>query len=60
MTDNGKRTAAAADDVKQMIDDIDAFQSAPIGSCDFKALGQRIDWNMTENLLFAGALPVRR
>ncbi|MDE2789224.1 MAG: ABC transporter substrate-binding protein [Paracoccaceae bacterium] len=44
------------DYAKQLIDDIGAFQSAPIGSDEFNALGQRMVKNMTENLLFIGTV----
>ena len=40
--------------VMQFIDDVNAFQSSPIGSAEFKSLGQRMVKNMTENLLKIG------
>ena len=44
------------DYVKQLIDDINAFQSAETGSAEFEMLGQRLVKNMTENLLFIGTV----
>ena len=44
------------DFVKQLIDDINAFQSAEAGSDEFKMLGQRLVENMTSNLLFIGVV----
>ncbi len=44
------------DYVKQLIDDINAFQSAEAGSAEFEMLGQRLVKNMTENLLFIGTV----
>ena len=37
--------------VKQLIEDINAFQSAPAGSAESDALGARLVENMTGNLL---------
>ena len=42
--------------VTQLIDDINAFQSAEQGSDSFKALGANMVENMTENLLFIGTV----
>ena len=42
--------------VKQITADIDAFQSAEVGSAEFEMLGQRLVKNMTENLLFIGTV----
>jgi len=42
--------------VKQMIADIDAFQSAPAGSDDSNMLGARLVENMVSNLLFIGTV----
>jgi peptide/nickel transport system substrate-binding protein len=42
------------DYVKQMIADIDAFQSAPAGTDESNALGARLVENMVDNLLFIG------
>ena len=44
------------DYVKQMIADIDAFQSAPAGSDESNALGARLVENMVGNLLFIGII----
>ena len=40
--------------VKQILEDINAFQSAPAGSDAFKAAGARMVENLTGNLLFIG------
>ena len=42
------------DFVKQIVEDINAFQSAPAGSDAFKAAGARMVENLTGNLLFIG------
>ena len=42
--------------VKQMIEDINAFQSAPAGSDDSNMLGARLVENMVSNLLFIGSV----
>ena len=42
--------------VKQLIADINAFQSAAQGSAEFEALGQNLVKNMVENLLFIGTV----
>lgn len=42
--------------VKQMIEDINAFQSAPSGSDESNMLGARLVENMTSNLLFIGTV----
>jgi peptide/nickel transport system substrate-binding protein len=44
------------DYVKQMIADIDAFQSAPAGTDESNALGARLVENMVSNLLFIGVI----
>ncbi len=44
------------DYVKQLIEDINAFQSAETGSAEFEMLGQRLVKNMAENLLFIGTV----
>jgi len=44
------------DYVKQMIEDIDAFQSAPAGTDKSNALGARLVENMVDNLLFIGVV----
>lgn len=53
---NGSAGAEPPDYVKQLIDDINAFQSAEAGSEEFKMLGQRMVENMTGNLLFIGTV----
>jgi len=42
--------------VKELISDINAFQSAAAGSDDSKMLGERMVKNMVENLLFIGTV----
>ena len=42
--------------VKQLIDDILAFQSTPLGTSESDTLGARLVQNMTENLLFIGTV----
>jgi peptide/nickel transport system substrate-binding protein len=42
--------------VKQLIADINAFQSAPVGSAESDALGARMVENMVGNLLFIGVV----
>ena len=49
----GCRTPA---DVKQLIEDINAFQSADQASDEFKTLGARLVENMTKNLYFIGTV----
>ncbi|QYX56308.1 ABC transporter substrate-binding protein [Roseovarius sp. SCSIO 43702] len=44
------------EDVKQLIEDINAFQSADQESDEFKELGERLVKNMTENLFFIGTV----
>jgi peptide/nickel transport system substrate-binding protein len=51
---NGSAGVEPPDYVKQMIDDINAFQSASPGSAESAELGARLAKNMTENLLFIG------
>ena len=46
------------DYVKQLIKDINAFQSATIGSAESDALGARMVENMVSNLLFIGTAQV--
>ena len=53
---NGDNGVEPPDYVKQLIDDINAFQSAAVGSDVFKMLGQRMVKKMTENLLFIGTV----
>ena len=40
--------------VKQLIEDLNAFQSAPVGSAESNKVGARLVDNMTGNLLFIG------
>jgi peptide/nickel transport system substrate-binding protein len=42
----------------QMIDDINAFQSAPVGTPESNKLGARLVKNLVENLLFIGTVQV--
>ena len=42
--------------VKQLIDDINAFQSTPVGTPESDAIGARMVENMTGNLLFFGTV----
>ncbi len=42
------------DYVKQLVDDINALQSTPAGTDEFKAIANRMVENMTGNLLFIG------
>ena len=42
--------------VKELIADINAFQSADQSSAEFKAIGERMVKNMVENLLFIGTV----
>ncbi|MCB1490524.1 MAG: ABC transporter substrate-binding protein, partial [Rhodobiaceae bacterium] len=51
---NGAKGVEPPDYVKQMMEDINAFQSASVGSDESNMLGERLVKNMTENLLFIG------
>lgn len=42
--------------VYEMLEDIDAFQSTPVGTPESDKIGQRLVKNMTENLLFIGTV----
>ena len=42
--------------VKELISDINAFQSADQSSAEFKAIGERMVKNMVENMLFIGTV----
>ncbi|MDH5799001.1 MAG: ABC transporter substrate-binding protein, partial [Paracoccaceae bacterium] len=42
--------------VKQLMDDINAFQSTPVGTAESNAIGERMVENMTGNLLFLGTV----
>ncbi len=53
---NGASGVEPPDYVKQMIADINAFQSAPVGTAESDALGARLVENMVGNLLFIGVL----
>ena len=51
---NGAKGVKPPDYVMQLIEDINAFQSATAGSPEFETLGARLVENMTKNLLFIG------
>lgn len=51
---DGSKGVEPPDYVKQLRDDINAFQSTPIGSSESDELGARLVRNMVENLLFIG------
>ncbi|NND89702.1 MAG: ABC transporter substrate-binding protein [Granulosicoccus sp.] len=51
---DGARGVEPPDYVKQLRDDINAFQSTPIGTAESDELGARLVKNMVENLLFIG------
>ncbi len=53
---NGAQGVEPPDYVKDLIADINAFQSADQASAEFKALGERMVKNMVENLLFIGTV----
>ena len=53
---NGDAGVEPPDYVLQLIDDINAFQSAEVGSDEFKMLGQRMVENMVSNVLFIGTV----
>jgi peptide/nickel transport system substrate-binding protein len=53
---NGSKGVEPPDYVKQLIDDINAFQSTPAGTPESAALGARLVENMTGNLLFIGTV----
>lgn len=53
---NGEKGVEPPESVKQLIADINAFQSADQSSDEFKALGERLVKNMTENLFFIGTV----
>ncbi len=50
----GEKGVEPPDYVKQLIADVNAFQSATVGSDEFNELGARMVENMTGNLLFLG------
>ena len=51
---NGEKGVEPPDYVKQLIDDINAFQSTPVGTPESDQLGARLVENMVSNLLFIG------
>ena len=51
---NGEKGVEPPDYVKQLIADINAFQSTPVGTPESDALGARMVENMVSNLLFIG------
>ncbi|MFK7995541.1 MAG: ABC transporter substrate-binding protein [Granulosicoccus sp.] len=51
---DGSKGVEPPDYVKQLNDDINAFQSTPVGSPESDELGARLVQNMVENLLFIG------
>ena len=53
---NGSASVEPPEDVKQLIADINAFQSADQSSDEFKMLGNRMVENMTSNLFFIGTV----
>ncbi len=53
---DGSAGVKPPDYVYQMMKDIDAFQSAPLGSDESNALAERLVATMTENLLFIGTV----
>ncbi len=53
---NGSAGVEPPDYVMQLVDDINALQSAAVGSAEFEMLGQRLVENMTGNLLFIGTV----
>ena len=53
---NGSKGVEPPDYVKQLIDDVNAFQSTPAGTPESAALGARLVENMTGNLLFIGTV----
>lgn len=53
---NGSKGVKPPDYVMQLIDDINAFQSTPVGTAESDALGARMVENMTGNLLFIGTV----
>ncbi len=53
---NGTKGVEPPDYVKQLIADINAFQSTPVGTPESAAIGARLVENMTSNLLFIGTV----
>ncbi|HKJ53975.1 MAG TPA: ABC transporter substrate-binding protein, partial [Gammaproteobacteria bacterium] len=55
---NGASGVEPPDYAKQMMKDINAFQSAPVGTPESDKLGARLVKNLVENLLFIGTVQV--
>ncbi len=55
---NGASGVEPPDYAKQMMEDIDAFQSTPVGTPESDKLGARLVENMVGNLLFIGTVQV--
>jgi peptide/nickel transport system substrate-binding protein len=55
---NGASGVEPPDYAKQMIKDIGAFQSTPVGTPESNKLGARLVENLVENLLFIGTVQV--
>jgi len=55
---NGASGVEPPDYAKQMMNDINAFQSAPVGTPESNKLGARLVKNLVENLLFIGTVQV--
>jgi peptide/nickel transport system substrate-binding protein len=55
---NGASGVEPPDYAKQMMEDIDAFQSTPVGTAESDKLGARLVENLVENLLFIGTVQV--
>lgn len=53
---NGAKGVKPPAYVDELMKDIDAFQSTPVGTPESDAIGQRLVKNMTENLLFIGTV----
>ena len=53
---NGEKGVQPPDWAYQMIDDINAFQSAPVGSEESSALGVRLVENLTGNMVMIGTV----
>ena len=53
---NGEKGVQPPDWAYQMIDDINAFQSAPVGSAESAELGSRLVENLTGNMVMIGTV----
>jgi len=53
---NGSSGVEPPEYVKQLMNDINAFQSTPVGTPESNAIGARMVENMTSNLLFLGTV----